>query len=653
MKTTLICALLATSVFAAPPAAPAKYDLISRLEFNTRAIERHLPLFWRTDTNDNKTIEPDELAILWTDVATRRADWVDPKAGFTKKFATAYGVLSNASACTNKKGDELKRCEALLLELSQGRPTLVENEFSPGDAPLVERMQKIAFLIEKIYAKQTGVDVHATKLPKGDDFSRAVFFRNQGPNCAAPKTENDPACNALPSKPKNISGIYPADIQADKEFCAMLEKQPNGKELMDHFSVVAKDKKGFKAVPYTVAYKKEMDAIATELEAAARSVESTEVAFRAYLSAAAKAFRTNDWEPANEAWVAMGAENSKYYLRVGPDEVYYEPCAWKAGFALQFARINKDSLEWQRKLEPVKADLEKALAAMAGAPYTARDVSNNKLPDFIDVVLNAADQRNPHGATIGQSLPNWGAVAEKGGRTVAMTNLYTDADSMAAYKDQMASMFCPATFTKAEATPKGGLMSTVLHEAAHKMGPSDDYMVGGKKDDEVFGGPLAATMEELKAQTSAMYMADWLADKKVITQDEADKSHVRDIAWGFGHISRGMYSAEGKPKNYSQLASIQQGFLRKAGALTWKATDKAANGTDVGCVELDLKKFKTATAELEKQVLGAKARGDKAAAEKLKADFVDAKDEWEKVRAAITERWLRAPKASFVYSVKM
>lgn len=650
MKTSLLlCACVSAVAFAAP--APAKYDAISRLDFNTRAIERHLPLFWRTDANDDKTLDPDELAVLWTDVAAKRADWVD-KAGFTKKFAAAYGALKTPASCAKKKGAELKRCEAVLAELTQGRPTLVENEFSPADHALVEHLQKAAVLIEKLYAKQNGVDVHLTKLPKGDDLSRAMFFRNQSPNCAAPKTENDPNCNALPSKPPQRSGLYPADIQANKDFCAMLEKEPNGKDLMDHFSVVVKDKKGFKAVPYPVAYRAEMESVAAELEAAARKLESTEVAFRAYLSAAATAFRTNDWEPANEAWVAMGVDNSKYYLRVGPDEVYFEPCAWKAGFALQFARINKDSLEWQRKLEPVKGDMEKALAALAGAPYAARDVKF-KLPDFIEVVLNAGDQRNPHGATIGQSLPNWGGVADKGGRTVAMVNLYTDADSMAASKEQMGALFCAATFALTDSDPKGGLMSTLLHEAAHNLGPSHDYKVGGKADDETFGGPLAATMEELKAQTSAMYFADWLAEKKVITQAEADKAHVRDIAWGFGHISRGMYSADGKPKNYSQLAAITQGFLRKAGALTWKAEEKAANGTDVGCVELDMKKFKPATVDLEKQVLMAKAKGDKAAAEKLKADFVDAKDDWEKVRTSITDRWLRAPKATFVYSVKM
>src|SRR5205823_5873417 len=67
-----------------------------------------------------------------------------------------------------------------------------------------------------------------------------------------------------------------------------------------------------------------------------------------------------------------------------------------------------------------------------------------KLPDFIDVVLNAGDQRSPNGATIGQSLHNWGPVAEAGGRTVAMTNIGTDTDSQAQLATQMSSVFCKA-----------------------------------------------------------------------------------------------------------------------------------------------------------------------------------------------------------------
>ncbi len=273
----------------------------------------------------------------------------------------------------------------------------------------------------------------------------------------------------------------------------------------------------------------------------------------------------------------MGPLNSKWYLRVAPDETYAEPCSWKANFALQLARINMASIEWQKKLEPVKAEMETTLAGLAGAPYKARDVKF-KLPDFIDVTINAGDQRNPHGATIGQSLPNWGKVAEKGGRTVVMTNLYTDADSRETLGKQVSSLYCKATFDSFTTDPNDALLSVVLHEAAHNLGPAHDYAVKGKKDDDLFGGPLAATMEELKAQTSALFFTWWLVDKKLLTEDEAKHATLRDVAWAFGHISRGMYDGAGHPKPYSQLASIQLGSMLKAGALSWKAEEKAANG---------------------------------------------------------------------------
>jgi hypothetical protein len=645
----------ATASQAVTPATnPVEYRSLSRLEFNQRAQERFVPLFWREDANGNGALEPEELAVLvgpWNDT---RADFVDAR-GFTQRFAETYAAMVRPLD-ESKLDDAEKRRRALLaLELAQGKPTLVETDLSKlsaQDRAVYAHLKLAADAIEVLYARQKGTAGLFEKIPADDVLSRAVFHRNQSPYCVAPRTEHEEACTAIVPKPPRVVGLYPAALQADPKFCATLEKQKNKDELMDHFSVVVEDGKGFRAVPYNEAWKEDMEAVARELDAAAEALEDpSEAAFKKYLLAAAAAFRTNDWEPANEAWVAMDAYNSKWYARVAPDEVYFEPCAWKAGFALQLARINPDSLAWRRKLEPVKADMEKALAALAGPPYRAREVAF-KLPDFIDVVLNAGDQRNPHGATIGQSLPNWGPTSEKGGRTVVMTNLYTDPDSQASLGEQMKSLFCAATFAKGTTDPGPALMSVVLHEASHNLGPSHDYAVKGKKDDEVFGGPLAAIMEELKAQTSALYFAWWLAEKGVISTEEATQAAVRDVAWAFGHVSRGMYTADHQPRTYSQLASIQLGTAMKAGALVWKKDEKAANGTDVGCFELDFDKWKPTVDALARRVLMAKSRGDRKDAEKMKADFVDAKDDWASMRDVITERWLRAPKATFVYSVK-
>ena len=56
--------------------------------------------------------------------------------------------------------------------------------------------------------------------------------------------------------------------------------------------------------------------------------------------------------------------------------------------------------------------------------------------------------------------------------------------------------------------------------------------------------------------------------------------------------------------------------------------------------------------KLAKRVLMAKGKGDAKDAAKMRATFVDSKDQWAELRATITERWLRASKASFVYSLR-
>ncbi len=636
-------------------AAAKEYKAIARDAFNRRAAELFLPLFWREDANANGALEANELAVLLGFPQDDRGMWVDETGRFTAAFDAAYDEMAQPDHAPALAAEQARH-RLVLEELAQGRPTLVETDLAqatPAEKNLVDRMIKVAALVERIYARQKGVFGLEAGIPEIDRTSRMLFHRNQSPYCEAPKTENDAACSALAQKPPRIVGLYPAQVQSDPKFCDALAKAPNAAQLMDHFSVVvAGEEPGtYRAVPYTEAYRDDMEAIAKELEAAAAGFGDDEAALKAYLLAAATAFRSNDWEPANAAWVAMNAQNSKWYVRIAPDEVYYEPCAWKAGFALQLARINPESIEWQKKLDPMKRDMENTLAALANKPYKAREV-NFKIPDFIDVVLNAGDQRNAHGATIGQSLPNWGAVAEKGGRTVAMTNLYTDTDSRTQQAALMSSMFCKATNAVATTSPRETLVGALLHEAAHNLGPSHEYKVKGKDDDVLFGGTLASTLEELKAQTSSMYLTDWLATKGIFTADEVRKIQLRNIAWAFGHISRGMYTADGTPRNYSQLSAMQVGAFLKAGALAWKPDEVAANDTDKGCMEIDFDVLPAAVQALETTVLEIKASGDKARAEKLKAEFVDAKDEFDAVKAVVAERWLRAPKASFVYSIR-
>ncbi|HVK85135.1 MAG TPA: hypothetical protein VM513_13555 [Kofleriaceae bacterium] len=620
------------------------YNQISRTEFNRWAVRENLPLYWIRDTNNDGALTPDELTTLLFYPPSN----LDLDAAYARIVAAAAKPVDDVYRTRGQKREAL-----VGKDLDQGRPTLVMNDLSglsADDKKFVGHMMVVADLIDDLYETHNGAAALASELPD-DAASHSLFRRNRGPKCVGPATEKEPLCSAIPGAPKPVIDLYPAELQTKDKWCQALEARKDAKTLLTPFTAVRAKGADLVAVPYTEAYPKQMQAIAAALGAAADSVKDpSEQALVAYLRAAAEGFKTNNWVPADEAWAKMTVDNSKWYVRVAPDEVYWEPCAAKAGFHLSFARINQGSRAWQQKLVPVQQDMENAIAKAAGRPYLARKVTFH-LPDFIDIVVNAGDDRTPLGATIGQSLPNWGPVANEGrGRTVAMVNLYSDPDSLAARRSQAESMLDATSMTNYTGTQEPGLLSTILHEATHNLGPAHEYKVRGKKDDDVFGGPLASVMEELKAQTGALFLLELLRSKGVISDELARQSYADAIVWALGHISQGMYTGTGERKTYSNVAAIQIGMLLDAGALKWDANATAANGSDKGALVIDYTRITPVVNDMMKKVASIKAQGNRAGAEALSKRYVDGTTV---PHAVIAERFLRFPKASFVYAVKL
>lgn len=656
---TIPALALATLVFAlACTGSPNRdgHDAVARHDFNRAAVRLNLPLFWVADEDQDSAVSPAEVVSLLFYGGEWR--WV-VDGRFTPEFEEAYGRIVKEAAQPGGSEDgldaaERERRRLVREDLDYGIATLVRSDLTtlPEDhRTFVRHMLQAANLIDKLYARQVGAAAMADQVGEMDLAGQSLFRRNWGPRGAAPGTDLNPACSAIPGGPKPLVDPYPAAMQENEDFCARLEGLPNAEELFDPFTAVREVDGQLVAVPYNDAYPILMGAIATELTAAADALsDPEEEALRSYLRAAAQSFTDNDWAPADEAWAAMNVQNSRWYLRIAPDEVYWEPCSQKAGFHLTLALINRDSLTWQERLTPVRQEMEDRLAVVAGPPYSAREVAFH-LPDFIDIVVNAGDDRDPLGATIGQSLPNWGPVANEGrGRTVAMTNLYTDADSAAIRRAQAESLLDAATMAHYTDGPEPGLLGTILHEATHNLGPSHEYEVGGRTDSVLFGGGLASTLDELKAQTGALWYLEMLHSRGLISAELYRQSYVDALIWAFGHISRGMYTATGQRKAYSQLAAIQVGYLLEDGALAFDPDAIAANGDDHGAFHIDFERMPAAIEKMMGLVAGIKARGDRERAEELAAGMVDG----EAVpQALITERMLRHPKANFVYSIDM
>ena len=630
---------------------------LERARFNQLALRLNLPLFWTSDANQDGTPNPSEVrALLFYGEAPT---WVQGEA-FTPAFHDAMAMIEREAGASAPSD---ARRGFVFTELDHTAPTIVETDLSTlpeAHRNFALRMLNVARLVDALYTRQTGMDALQGQVDGSDRASASLFRRNWGARCLGSTTEREAACSPIEGAPRQPVGVYPASLQdADNAFCAQLEARPDASALLGHFTVVRENEGALIAVPYSEAFADLMQPIAGELRAAADAMtDPGEAALVTYLRAAATSFETNDWAPADEAWSRMNARNSAWYVRVGPDETYWEPCSQKAGFHLTFARINQGSLVWQDRLTPLRSDMEAALAALVPQAYAARDVRFT-LPDFIDITVNAGDDRDAFGATIGQSLPNWGPVSDDGrGRTVAMSNLYTDADSRARRRAQASSLLTSEAMSIYSEDQTAGLLSTILHEASHNLGPSHEYRVNGQTDDEAFGGSLASMLEELKAQSGALFFIDMLRERGVLTEAQAREVYLDSIVWTFGHISRGMYTPSGQRKAYSQLAAVQIGFLLDQGAITWdeNAVDAAgthavmaADGAHQGAFTIHFELLPAACRALMTEVMRIKATGDRAAAEALAARYVDG----ERVpHAAIVERYRGFPQASFVYSVR-
>jgi hypothetical protein len=631
----------ATATETPPPATPPR---LSRADFNRYAVRLNAPVFWAVDANGNGVPDRDEVKTLlfYPSSAT-----VDLDRAMASVLAFDPGAMPAGLSVS-----ETARRQLVADDLDQGQASLIYTDLrssSHVDKALLQHMLATARALDDIYATVKGATVLAARVPADDVASQSLFRRDWGPGCAGARTQKDPACSAIPGGAVATNDGYPAAMQADKEFCAALQKRPDAKAAMnDHFAVVREKDGKLASVPYTQAYAGPMHAIAAELHAAAADeTDPGEEALKAYLEAAAQSFTTNDWGPADEAWSRMNAQNSKWYLRVAPDEVLADPCNVKAQFHLNLARIDQGSVRWQSKLTPLEQDMERALAALIGAPYVARKVTFH-LPDFIQIVFNAGDDRQPVGAVAGESLPNWGKVETQGrGRTVAMTNIGTDPDGRAVSRKRVESLLDAASTAAWTDADEPDLIGTILHEATHNLGPTYTYVYRGKKGTAVFGGAVAAMLEELKAETGAMYYLDWMGKKGVVSPELGRQAYAAWLAWCLRHIAVGVHSGT-DDQPYAQLAAIQVGFLLDEGALVFDPGAPAANGTDKGAFAIRFEKLAPAFEKLMKVVATIKATNDKAGADALVSKYVDGPVVPQKL---IAERELRFPQTTYVYGV--
>jgi hypothetical protein len=596
---------------------------LERADFNRQALLSGLPLFWREDSNHNGVLDPDELAVYWAPVLGKAglSDYVH-NGVFTEAFPRALATISNRkSAPADAPKKETARLEAVEDELAQSVSTIVHTDLHDTPEPekqMLALVLEAASLVEQVYARQRGT--HEIKRFT-DSISNALLFRNQTPLCLLSRDAN---CRTSlePTSAKVRTEGEPA-------LCASLKDDP--------FRVIV----GTETLPFSVAYQAEMVAISERLAKAGAILQGgPETGLGDYLAGAARAFRDNTWFAADETWQL--SSTSKYYLRIAPDERRVEPrdpCGTTWAFQLNFGVVSQTATRWQNKLEPLA--IEKGIAVQIGAPYAARKVTL-KSPAFVDMALRAGDSRYVYGTPIRQSIPRVGPSANEGrNKAVIATNAYQDADSRAYQQSLAESVFCADTIKLLGQSAEDAPLLSVLREAAINFGPRSETK--GTTD----GEPLASVLLVLQAQTTAMFLAGWLGERKELDRERVNRTLARALFWDLSHASRSAFHDEAP--NDAQVAAVEFGALFKDKAITWNPSDLAANATDRGCYSIDIDKLPLAAKRLLRSVGGIRSRGDKLAGQALLAEFTVKSEHM----ARISERMQRAPKQSFVYSIRL
>ena len=269
----------------------------------------------------------------------------------------------------------------------------------------------------------------------------------------------------------------------------------------------------------------------------------------------------------------MNAHNSKWYLRVAPDEIYWEPCAHEGGLPRDL-RAHQPGLAGVAEEARLRCSRRWRTRSptLAGAPYKARKVTFH-LPDFIDIVVNAGDDRKPLGATIGQSLPNWGPVANEGrGRTVAMSNLYTDPDSLAARAAQAESLLDEGRDGDVHGRPRRpGCSARSCTRRRTTSAPRTSTRSNGRPTRGVRRRLASDARGAQGADRRALLHRAGSRKKGIIADELAQQTYVDAIVWAFGHISRGMYDRARQPQGVQPARGDPARLPHRRGRVCWDA----------------------------------------------------------------------------------
>mgnify|MGYP006403890543 CR=1 FL=1 len=374
--------------------------------------------------------------------------------------------------------------------------------------------------------------------------------------------------------------FYPHDI-TKTEF-----EQANISDKHGLYSVIQRDKAGkLSSIAYSEVYSDEMNRAAAILEKAATFADNKE--FANYLNMRAKAFRSDDYQPSDFAWMDM--KNNPIDVVIGPIETYEDQLyGYRAAFESYV--LIKD-LSWSEKLAKYAAylpELQKELPVEK--KYKQETPGSDADLNAYDVIYYAGHS-NAGSKTIAINLPNDEEVQlAKGTRRLQLKN------AMRAKFDAIMLPIAEQLIVEEQrkhVTFTGFFANTMFHEVAHGLGIKNTINDKGTVRQAL--KEHASALEEGKADVLGLYMVKQLLAKGAITEGTLEDYYVTFMAGIFRSVRFGASSAHGKAN------MVRFNYFQEQGAFS---------RNEAGMYSINMEKMTAAIDSLSELILNLQGNGD-------------------------------------------
>ncbi|MCE1164642.1 MAG: Zn-dependent hydrolase [Bacteroidetes bacterium] len=459
--------------------------------------------------------------------------------------------------------------------------------------PLFIEASKLA---DDIFWMQNFGDKNALLSKLTDEYEKEFVRINYGPWDIL--NDENPFLSGYGDKPL-CANFYPKEMT--KEDFAKIS-DPN---KSNPYSIIVKENGGYKVVPYSVAYKKEIDGIAGLLRKASGLAEDP--GLKKYLSMRADALQTDNYQPSDFAWMDMKSSNIDFV--VGPIENYTDKLF---GYRTSFeAYVLIKDPEWSSKLERFTSllpGLQKGLPV--DEKYKQESPGSESDLNAYDAIYYAGDC-NAGSKTIAINLPNDEEVQiTKGSRRLQLKNI------MKAKFDNIMQPIADLIITPEQRKYvkfNAFFENTMFHEVAHGLGIKNTITGTGTVRDAL--KEQYSALEEGKADILGLYLVTKLYEMGELKEGEVMDNYVTFLAGIFRSCRFGAASAHGKAN------MVRFYYFQDKGAFT-----RNADGT----YSVNFDKMKDAVISSSQQIIKIQGDGDYNAAKSVieKDGFI--KDELKK-----------------------